>query len=160
MTSDLQIARLWDAVVVLDYLDGSQRSKVYQLKDIVANEENSGRKILVSRLCTAEVAYFGPDRLSAEAERAIVDFFNSDTVLIAELTGDIAKTARSLVREFRFDGADAVHVATAIEHGVSVFETFDCRLLKQGMEMKVGAKYDTIVTKPSFSGQSMLPINP
>ena len=160
MTSDLQIARLWDAVVVLDYLDGSQRSKEYQLKDIVANEENSGRKILVSRFCTAEVAYFGPDRLSADAERTIVDFFNSDTVLIAELTGDIAMTARSLVRKFRFDGADAVHVATAIEHGVAALETFDCRMLKQGLEMKVAAKYDTIVTKPSFSGQSMLPINP
>ena len=159
-TSELQIARAWDAVVVLDYLAGTERSKHHQLMDIVANEENSGRKILVSRLCTAEVAYFGPDRLSAEAECAIVDFFNSDTVLIAELTEEIAATARRLVREFRFDGADAVHVATAIEHGVSIVETFDCRMLTRGGEMKAAGEYDTIVTKPSFSGQSMLPINP
>ena len=48
--SELQIARAWDAVVVLDYLAGTERSKHHQLMDIVANEENSGRKILVSRL--------------------------------------------------------------------------------------------------------------
>ncbi len=158
MASEIQCVRAWDSVVVLDFLAGTRRSKDHNLLDIVANEDNEGRKILVSRLCTAEVAFFGRRRNSGAAERAIVDFFKSDTILIAELTEAIAAIARSLVREFRFDGADAVHIATAVHHGASLIETFDDRMLSRGRGMKTSVKFNTEVVKPSLLGQSTLPI--
>lgn len=158
MTGDVRCVRAWDSVVVLDFLEGTQRSADHNLLDIVANEEHEGRRILVSRLCTAEVAFFGDNRNNPAAEISIVDFFKSEAIMIAELTEEIAAIARGLVRDFRFDGADAVHVATAVYHGASLIETFDDRMLRRGNDMKTSSRFNTEVVTPSLVGQSTLDI--
>ena len=159
MTSEIEIIRAWDAVVVIDFLEGNQRSKDYRLRDIVADDDNNGRRILVSRFCTAEVAYFGSDTSNAAVEETIVGFFDSEIVVVAELTDEIAKIARDLTREFRFGAADAVHVATAIYHGVPLIETFDCGMLQRGQRLNEAGKYGIDIARPALSGQSMLQID-
>ncbi len=154
----LNISRAWDAVVITYFLAGGERARSLNLQEIVREAMENQSKILVSRLATAEVAYFGDNRNHDEVEPDIVAFFASDAIVVADVTDAITRLARRLVREFRFDGADAVHVATAVHFEVPRIETCDLRMLRAGELMRHSGRYATDVVEPTFNGQPGLPI--
>ena len=154
----LQIVRAWDAVVITYFLAGGEHARRLKLDEIVRETAANQSKILVSRLATAEVAYFGNNRNHDEVEPHIVAFFASNAIMVADVTDAITKLARRLVRDFRFDGADAVHVATAVHFEVPSIETCDSQMLGAGERMRNSGRYMTEVVEPTYSGQPGLPI--
>ena len=153
------VERVWDSNVIVSFLAGDQLAGQFRLAEIIQTTITNNSRILVSRLATAEVAYFGNNRDHKEIEPLILAFFKSDAVVVAELSETISRIARSLVREYRFDGADAVHVATAVNFGIPNVETFDHRLLRRGRAFNDSGQFDTKITKPSFQGQPALPLD-
>ena len=149
------ITRAWDAVVIMDYLAGTQRSRDYKLREIVADAAANQSKILVSRLATAEVAFFGNDRNEHVVEPEIVKFFSSTVIVVADVTDAVARLARRLVRDFRFDGADAVHVATAILFGVPRIETFDGNMIRSGISTQQDGTLDIEIVNPTLDVQQV-----
>ena len=157
-TRSQNIARAWDAMVIMDYLAGTQRARDYKLREIVVEASANDSKILVSRLATAEVAFLGNDRTEDVVEPEIVKFFSSSVIVVADVTDGVAKLARSLVRDFRFDGADAVHVATALLFGVPRIETFDRQMIQAGASMQQDGTHEIEIVNPKLDGQQALPM--
>ena len=83
------ITRAWDAVVITDFLAGTDRGSKFDLREIVGEASENRTKILVSRLATAEVAYFGISREHDEVEPHVVAFFSSNVILVADVTDAI-----------------------------------------------------------------------
>lgn len=156
VTSD-EIIRCWDSSTIVHYLAGTNESQSSRLADFVRETEELNQRILVSRLATAEVAHLGNPQDVQTAEIAIRRFFSRDAVFIAELTNPITTLARALVRNFRFKGADAVHVATAITNQVKTLETFDNGMLQRGEFIKHSDTYNLEIQTPQHSGQQGMP---
>ena len=156
VTSD-EIVRCWDSSTIVHYLAGTNESQNTHLADIVRETEERNQRILVSRLATAEVAHLGNPQDVLTAETAIRRFFTRDAVFVAELTAPIATLARSLVRNFRFKGADAVHIATAIANEVKTLETFDSGMLQRGKLIERSDIYNLEIQIPHHSGQQGIP---
>ena len=152
-----KIARAWDSTTIVYYLGRHQLSEKHGLNDIVDQVFRNNEQILVSQLALAEVAYFGNSRVTSEVEPIIVEFFGQDFIKVATFTDEIARVARSLVRNFRFKGADAVHIATAIANEVKTLETFDSGMLQRGEMIERSGIYNLEIQIPQHSGQQGIP---
>lgn len=148
-----KISRAWDSTTIVYYLGKHQLSEKHRLNEVVDQVFKNNEQILVSQLALAEVAYFGNSRVTNEVEPIIVEFFGQDFIKIASFTDEIARVARSLIRNFRFKGADAVHVATAITNQVKTLETFDNGMLQRGELIKHSDTYNLDIQTPQHSGQ-------
>lgn len=152
-----KISRAWDSTTIVYYLGKHQLSEKHRLNEVVDQVFKNNEQILVSQLALAEVAHLGNPRDVQTAETAIRRFFTRDAVFIAELTEPITTLARSLIRNFRFKGADAVHVATAITNKVKTLETFDNGMLQRGELIKHSDTYNLDIQTPQHSGQQGMP---
>ncbi len=129
--------RLWNSSVIIGYLAGEEA--VYEhCRSIIEQAERGEVEIVVSTLAAAEVAYL--EGYSQEnSENMIREFFGRAYVIPVAVDVMLAAIARSLVSKYKDDlrikPPDAIHLATAIQLGLTILETTDADLLRfDGLE--------------------------
>jgi len=141
--------RMWDSSVVLAYLAGYKQAD--PVCDLILNEASLGRlEIVVSTLAEAEVAYL-QGKSDTDSEATIQEFFSRDYIVPVSFDRLIAREARRLIRCYRpgLQGADAVHIATALKWHIPVIESFDPHFLK--LNGKEGNP-PVIIREPLYEG--------
>ena len=69
----------------------------------------------------------------------IRQFFNKSYIIVVPILRATAERGQDLVWDHGIKPKDALHVATAIDVGVSLFNTFDEELIKKGNELNAYA---------------------
>lgn len=142
--------RAWCSCTIIDYLKGAPNAS--DCEAILAQAKSGRFEILVSILALAEVAKI--DGLGDEdAEERIQEFFDRPYVVRAAVDLVIAQRARLLIRQYGLSGVDAVHVATAVEKGAAIFETFDKPLMKK---ISDGGGIAGLVVRPALDDSTSL----
>lgn len=151
----------WDSCVFLSYLEKTP-SRIGTLDAVVEEARQKHILIVTSTLSIAEVAYAAQERTAGSPNPAILDLidglWNDPTVvLVLEFNRVIAEQARDIVRRGLFErrslkAADAVHLATAVNRGVSDFHTYDGNLL--------GWNDEWFPVRRPFTARPMLPMPP
>jgi predicted nucleic acid-binding protein len=121
--------------------------------------EQAGRgetEIAVSMIAQVEVSYL-EGYSDQQSEARIKEFFSRDYIIPVAIDTPLAAIARNLVRKYRdtyrVRPPDAIHLATAIQHHISLIETTDRDLLNlNGLE---GSPPIT-VRRPRYTGPSRL----
>ena len=148
--------RLWDSMVILNYLGGLEEGKV-EVEGILTQAGRGNLQIVVSTLAIAEVAYL--DGYSDEvAERMFREFFSRDYIIVAAIDQRIAEIAQGIVRRRRRERTisprDALHLATAVRFEAPFVETSDRRLLLfNGLEGNPPIQ----IRQPLYAGTIPLP---
>lgn len=133
----------WDACVFLSYVnDMPERMPTLESLLESAAASNGAAKLYTSTLSHAEVAFSSSEqkqkRLTPEVEERINALWAAPGIVSVEPTEDIARAARSLIRQSMPQGQslkplDAIHLATAqwlSSEGFNLdeFHTYDKRL--------------------------------
>ena len=144
--------RLWDSAVISEYLTGNL-SVQKSCEDIMDSASRGETRILVSALTRCELAYLGhlPD---IESEQKINEFFDRPYISTISIGSPLGPLARDLIRRHRGTSPgirlnDAVHLAIAIQHQISVIETTDGGL--QQFDKQEGTPLITI-RQPLYDG--------
>ena len=153
--------RVWDSVVIIDFLDGKERANPH-CPAIIEEAERGETEIIVSVFAQIEVVKID-SALTEEEERMIREFFGRPYILAAALDPFVAQTAREIIRASTASAnirsvkpKDAVHVATALRWEVPVFESYDDVLMdgiKAHPEILPGGASLTL-RHPTYEGQS------
>ncbi len=124
----------WDASVFLSYVNG-EPERLPTIDTLLEESRNGDFTIVTSTLSITEVAFAEMEKtrkvLDSDVERAIDALFHDrEVVTLIEFHEVIAREARRLMRRGLTSGrslkpADAIHLATAVQHGVSVVHTYD-----------------------------------
>lgn len=95
---------------------------------------------------------------ASEAEDKIVEFLKNPYINLVAIDLRISRITRDLVRDYKLDVRDAIHLATAISLKVDVFHTYDnddlLKLNGKIPEVKV------VICEPVFNFQTALKDNP
>jgi predicted nucleic acid-binding protein len=148
---DPRRGRLWDPCVIHDYLDGTPRAAPHA-KHIVDAARRGELDIWVATFAHVEVAYLASEKDTRKTEKIITNFFEESYIVPVGLDPFVSKRARELIRTYHISGKDAVHVASALVHGVPIVETFDVSLLKKMANNTEGI----IVREPLMTGQAQM----
>lgn len=151
--------RVWDSSVVIDYLEGKPRA--YPHVPLIIEEAKRGEtEILVSSFAEIEVCKIRGVPLTDDQEEMIKEFFGRHYVIRCMVDYRVAEVARRIARitsqspdMATVKPKDAVHVATAVRWGVSLFEVFDGPLHKvvnDHPELIPGIR----VREPLYEGQA------
>ncbi len=121
--------RYWDSDCFLAWLN-EEPGKV-DLCEAVLEEAAEGKIIIAtSALTIAEVLKLrGEKKIPVEMEQEVIKFFKAEYIAIRNVTRLIAEQARALVWHNGIDPKDAIHVATALDARLPLFNTFDKNLL-------------------------------
>jgi predicted nucleic acid-binding protein len=102
--------------------------------------------IFTSTLTIAEVLWMkNAPRVTLDKSAAVRKFFRHSYIRTRNVTRQIAETAQDLVWHQSIAPKDAIHVATALEANIPIFETFDDGLLKRSG--KIGTS-SLVIRKP------------
>lgn len=63
-------------------------------------------------------------------------FFKSEFIRVINVTREMAELAREYVWDKNIMPKDAIHVATAVQRKIKIFETFDKNLVKRGARIE------------------------
>lgn len=128
----------WDASVFLSYINGEQR-RLPTIDALLEESANREFTIVTSTLSVTEVAFAEMEKtqraLDPQVEQAIDALFSDrEVVTLVEFHELIAREARRLMRRALTTGrslkpADAIHLATAVQHGADLVHTYDDRML-------------------------------
>jgi predicted nucleic acid-binding protein len=139
--------RYWDSDCFLGYLQ-EEPDKVDLCQEVLEAAADGHIIIVTSALTIAEVlALRGRDPIPAEKRTKVENFFRSDYINVRNITRRVAEHSRSLVWDHGIKPKDALHVATALEAGLPLLNTFDLDLIKKSGS--VGSVPLTIA-KPSW----------
>lgn len=128
----------WDSCVFLSYLENDP-DRVSHIESFFNKAVARDIQIVTSTLSVTEVAYTSYEKaarlLQSEEEQRVEGLWHSPVVLV-EYHRTIATKARELIRaSFETHGPtlkplDAIHAATASQHNVQAFHTYDKRLTR------------------------------
>ena len=128
----------WDASVFLSYVNG-ETERLTMIDTLLDESRNGDFTIVTSTLSITEVAFAEMEKtqqaLDPDVERAIDALFSDrEVVTLIEFHEVIARGARRLMRRALTSGrslkpADAIHLATAVQHGARVVHTYDDRMM-------------------------------
>lgn len=145
----------WDTDAFLGWLQ-KEPDKVDLCKGTLERAKAGEVVIVTSALTIAEVLWRrGAPRLSKVKATVLRKFFRHSYIRVRALTRAIAERAQEVVWDHGIMPKDAIHVATALDAGVSILETFDSGLLK-----KTGSIGNSklIIRKPIAAQQGTLPV--
>lgn len=112
----------WDSCVILDFLD--QKAGRYEYVKPIAEEAKKGKlKIVVSMLAVAEVLHLGS--APPDEQKVISDFFESPFVHREAAGLFVCEIARDIRRNHPVDGADSIHLASAVITNTPILLTTD-----------------------------------
>ena len=154
--------RLWDTSVIVDFLEGTERSKPH-VPLIIEEAKRGDTEIMVSAF--AEVEVVKPNGvLTEKQEEMIREFFSRPYVIRAQVDARVAAIARQITRMTSLASdmktvkpKDAVHVATAVRWDVPVVECYDEPLIRASTRMRTeypSVIKGVIVREPQYEGQA------
>lgn len=124
----------WDASVFLSYINGEQE-RLPTIDALLEECRNGEFTIVTSTLSVTEVAFAEMEKaqraLDSNVEQAIDALFSDrEVVVLIEFHEMIAREARRLMRRALTLGRslkppDAIHLASAVQHGARVVHTYD-----------------------------------
>lgn len=120
----------WDACAWLGLLNGED-DKAKELEVVWEKAKHGEVEIWTSAFCIAEVYKVkcenGKTGLSPDNDDKIDNLFDQDFVYIVQVDTDIARRAKSLLRNHDKLGkpSDGIHLATAIQWNVDQLHTWD-----------------------------------
>jgi predicted nucleic acid-binding protein len=123
--------RYWDSDCFLGWLKG-EHDKKDVCRGVVDAATNSEISLVTSSLTLVEVVKL-KKRVPIPEEDAekISAFFKNEFIIVQNVDRSIAESARNLIwKHGRLRPNDAIHLATAIKHGIQVVDTFDEELIK------------------------------
>ncbi len=121
----------------------AEADKEEQCRVVLDAAERGNVLIVSSALTIAEVlAIRGRPRISGDRRALVEGFFRNEYIIIRNLTRRVAELARGMVWDHGIAPKDAVHVATALDAGLVLMNTFDRDLW--GHSGKIGAPSLTI----------------
>ena len=124
--------RYWDSCCFIGWL-AEEENKVDACKEVLDIAEAGRLTIVTSTLTLAEVVKLkgGHSPLPPESEERIDQFFKREFIVIRQVDRKVGELARRLYWQLGIDPKDAVHVATALIHGVPALDTTDQALIKK-----------------------------
>ena len=123
--------RYWDSDCFLGWLQ-DEADKVDGCKQVLSAAEDGKILIVTSALTIAEVLALRGRLKIPVTERAKVEkFFRHEYIVVRNITRRISEAARTYVWDYGVDPKDALHVATAVDAGLPLLNTFDKPLIKK-----------------------------
>lgn len=128
--------RYWDSDCFLGWLQG-ETDKEQPCREVLVAAEDGRVQIVTSALTIAEVlAMRGRDKIPASNRAKVEAFFRNEYIVVRNITRRISEAARGYVWDHGVKPKDALHVATAIDAGLTLLNTFDRPLI--GKSGKIG----------------------
>lgn len=125
----------WDSDCFLGWLQ-AEAGKEDACKEVLAAADDGKVRIVTSALTIAEVlALKGRPKIPADNRARVEAFFRNEYIVVRNISRRVAESARSYVWEHGVLPKDALHVATAIDAGLTIFHTFDRDLIKKSETM-------------------------
>ncbi len=120
--------RYWDSDCFLGWLQ-AEKDKEAACREVLQPAEEGNVLIVTSALTIAEVlALKGAAKISGDKRQQVEVFFKSEYIAVINVTRRIAESARELVWDNGVRPKDALHIATAIDAKLGLFNTFDQQL--------------------------------
>jgi predicted nucleic acid-binding protein len=123
--------RYWDSCCCLTWLNEDED---FELCKGTLDEASRGNiQIRTSTFTPIEVLYLKTkgEIDKEKSKRVIEEFFNRSFIIPIVVDVPIADLAREVFLDYGIDHKDAIHIASAIYDGISIFNTFDRDLLKK-----------------------------
>ena len=121
----------WDSDACIGWFQ-EDAGKVDLCKATLDRAESGEVVIVVSALVLAETLWLrGQAPIPKDKSEVVHKFFRRSYFRAKNVTRKTAESAQKLVWEHGIKPKDAIHVATALEHGVPVLETFDAELIEK-----------------------------
>lgn len=145
----------WDSDAFLGWLQ-EEPGKVELCAGTIERAQSGEVMIVTSALTIAEVLWMrGGPRIPADKADTLNRFFRRSYIRVRNVTRGIAISAQDVVWNHAIMPKDAIHVATALDAGALVLETFDERLIKRSGT--VGSPPLTIRTPISPKQKDLFP---
>lgn len=127
--------RYWDSDCFLGWLQ-DEADKIEGCQQVLSAADDGKILIVTSALTIAEVLVLrGRPKIPATERTKVEAFFRQEYVVVRNITRRIAEAARTYVWEYGVDPKDALHVATAIDAGLTLLNTFDKGLIKKSAKI-------------------------
>lgn len=121
----------WDSDCFLGFLQDEQ-DKVPECEQVLQAAQDGTIQIVTSTLTLAEVLRMkGRQPVPKDKRDEVVNFFKNPYILVRNITRKTGELARDMVWDNGIDPKDSLHVAAALEAGMTRFHTFDVNLLKK-----------------------------
>jgi predicted nucleic acid-binding protein len=114
----------WDSNVVIDCLEKEKSARYEWVKPILLDAEADKVAIVISSIAIAETTRIDGRDMHIE-NKVVQDFFDEPYIDLHAAHRAIALIAREIRTHYDVDGADSIHLATAVFNDVPVFLTND-----------------------------------
>lgn len=125
-----------------------EADKVESCREVLEAARTGKAIIVTSALTIAEVlAIRQKQKIPGDRRDKVIAFFKSDFIIVRNITRRNAEKARELVWDAGIAPKDALHVATAMDAKLDLFNTFDNDLMKHTKAKGIGG---IEICRPSF----------
>lgn len=123
--------RYWDSNCFLGWLKGEE-DKEAACRGVVEAAKKGTIIIVTSALTLTEVIKLkGKSPIPPSDAKIVEEFFKQSYIRVQNVDRFIAEFARKLMWEYKsLKPKDSIHVATALRHHLTIFDTFDTGLIK------------------------------
>ncbi len=123
--------RYWDSVCFLGWLKNEQE-KQEACRNVLEAVDTGRLLIVTSAITLVEVIKLkGATPVNQSDSETIERFFKNHYIRVQNVDRKTAEIARSLIWKHKsIQPKDAIHLATAKKHQISIFDTFDEQLIK------------------------------
>lgn len=122
--------RYWDSDCFLGWLR-AETDKESACREVLRAADDGKIMIVTSALTIAEVLNLrGHPKLVADRRADVINFFRNPYIVVRNITRHISESAREYVWDYNVAPKDALHVASAIDAGLNLLNTFDRDLIE------------------------------
>lgn len=121
----------WDSDAFLGYFQ-NESDKAELCNGTIERAKQGEILIVTSTLTIAEVLWMrNAPKITADKAEIVRKFFRRSNLRLRNVTRRISENAQDLVWNHAIRPKDAIHVATALDGGIPILETFDTDLIKR-----------------------------